>query len=433
LRVAAAPAGLRVLLSCAALLPILAACHRSSGISEPGTEGEIQVPLATPPGLALVSVSTTTTQAGTEALNVIRFGLPDGRPVYVRAPGEQPCVARCIEQYPIVAAATAARAYGPWSMLDAGSAKQWAYRGKALYTTSELPKQGKLKEDTTAPAGWQFAEFTPAADFEFPPDIAVREIAAASGIVLVNRNGLTLYYSVGKVSESSGDNACSGVPLAAPLLANKVGMFSVVVREDGTRQWAYKGRPLFTFKGDQLPDDTTALECSKPQWQIAYLYHYFKPDSVRNRRVAILGTIWTTAQGMPLYTRHRYDETDFGGKSYRGGFHQADALGRTIGIAGCDQECLKEWHPFEASADAHPADYWGIIQRPNGVRQWTYRGAALYSYTRDKPLGVALGNDLFTPDNGDFGRYKITEEPTAATHPMFRTGAWYWHAAMPGL
>jgi predicted lipoprotein with Yx(FWY)xxD motif len=438
LNIAAGPPGLPGLLACVALFVVLAGCNNSNnspggGKVAAGAGDEVQVPLATPPGVALVSVSTTQ-RPGADATSVIRFGLTDGRPVYVRAPGEPPCAGECAEQFPIVAAPAEARADAPWSIVDHGSgAQQWAYRGKGLHTTSAIPKPGKLTEDLVAPQGWQVAQFAPAADLKLPPDIGVREIAAASGVVLVDRQGMTLYFADGKVAESGSGGGCRGIPLLAPLLANDVGAFGVVAREDGSRQWAYRGRPLFTFAGDQLPDDMKASECREPKWQLAYLYRYFKPESVRIRSVAILGTIWTTQDGMPLYTRHRYDETDFGGKSYRGGFHQPYALGRTIGIAGCDADCLKEWQPFEAPADAQPGHYWEIIQRPNGVRQWSYRGAALYTYTKDEPFAAVLGNNLFTPDQGDFGRYKVSEEPTAATHPMFRTGAWYWHVAIPGL
>jgi predicted lipoprotein with Yx(FWY)xxD motif len=39
-------------------------------------------------------------------------------------------------------------------------------------------------------------------------------------------------------------------PFAASSSAQATGNFTVIMRTDGTRQWAYKGHPLYTFSGD---------------------------------------------------------------------------------------------------------------------------------------------------------------------------------------
>jgi predicted lipoprotein with Yx(FWY)xxD motif len=36
-----------------------------------------------------------------------------------------------------------------------------------------------------------------------------------------------------------------------------VGDFVVVKRDDQSRQWAYKGRPLYRWAGDRKPGDST--------------------------------------------------------------------------------------------------------------------------------------------------------------------------------
>ena len=46
-------------------------------------------------------------------------------------------------------------------------------------------------------------------------------------------------------------------PLAAAADARAAADYSVVVRDDGSRQWAYKGRPLYTWVRDAKPGDTT--------------------------------------------------------------------------------------------------------------------------------------------------------------------------------
>lgn len=80
--------------------------------------------------------------------------------------------------------------------------------------------------------------------------------------VLVGGNGMTLYTFDRDVA-GSGKSVCSG-PCAQnwpplPAAADDRGSddWSVIVRDDGTRQWAYKGKPLYFWAKDQKPGDRT--------------------------------------------------------------------------------------------------------------------------------------------------------------------------------
>lgn len=82
---------------------------------------------------------------------------------------------------------------------------------------------------------------------------------AADGI-LTNSAGMTLY-TFDRDAAGSGKSACNG-PCAAnwpPLMASDGaqagGDYSVVVRDDGGKQWAYKGKPLYRWIKDQKPGD----------------------------------------------------------------------------------------------------------------------------------------------------------------------------------
>jgi predicted lipoprotein with Yx(FWY)xxD motif len=79
---------------------------------------------------------------------------------------------------------------------------------------------------------------------------------------LVAPNGMTLY-TFDKDTAGSGKSTCNG-PCAAlwpPLMAGTNdqpnGAYSVVTRDDGTRQWAYKGKPVYFYKPDQKAGDRT--------------------------------------------------------------------------------------------------------------------------------------------------------------------------------
>lgn len=80
--------------------------------------------------------------------------------------------------------------------------------------------------------------------------------------VFVGPNGMTLY-TFDRDTMGSGKSVCNG-PCATnwpPLMANAsdkgAGDWSVVVRDDGSRQWAYKGKPVYFWAKDTKPGDRT--------------------------------------------------------------------------------------------------------------------------------------------------------------------------------
>ena len=79
---------------------------------------------------------------------------------------------------------------------------------------------------------------------------------------LVAPGGMTLY-TFDKDVAGSGKSACNGPcaalwpPMGAAATDQPAGAYSIVVRDDGSRQWAYKGKPLYTYKSDQKAGDRT--------------------------------------------------------------------------------------------------------------------------------------------------------------------------------
>jgi len=78
--------------------------------------------------------------------------------------------------------------------------------------------------------------------------------------MLVNAKGMTLYTFDRDVANSgksncNGDCAVKWPPHMASASAQARGDYTIVVRNDGSRQWAYKGHPLYTWPEDQEPGD----------------------------------------------------------------------------------------------------------------------------------------------------------------------------------
>lgn len=97
--------------------------------------------------------------------------------------------------------------------------------------------------------------------------------AMAEGGVLVNSAGMTLYSFDADVS-GSGKSTCNGPcatnwpPLMAAAEAAPAGDWTLVTRDDGGKQWAYKGKPLYLWSKDQKPGDRTG-DGFKNVWHVA--------------------------------------------------------------------------------------------------------------------------------------------------------------------
>ncbi len=80
--------------------------------------------------------------------------------------------------------------------------------------------------------------------------------------VLVDASGMTLY-TFDKDPAGSGKSVCNGPcaanwpPLSAAAGAAASGDWTVIARDDGSHQWAYKGKPVYAWSKDKKPGDRT--------------------------------------------------------------------------------------------------------------------------------------------------------------------------------
>jgi len=76
--------------------------------------------------------------------------------------------------------------------------------------------------------------------------------------VLVGDKGMTLYTfdkDAGGKSACNGSCATNWPPLMASDTDAASGDYSVITRDDGKKQWAFKGKPLYYWIKDQKPGD----------------------------------------------------------------------------------------------------------------------------------------------------------------------------------
>jgi predicted lipoprotein with Yx(FWY)xxD motif len=82
------------------------------------------------------------------------------------------------------------------------------------------------------------------------------------------------------------------------------------------------------------------------------------------------------ASGMTLYT---YDRDE-----------------GAAGSSACVAECAELWPPMLAATDTRASGAWSLIARPDGARQWAFRGKPLYRYASDAFAGATFGDGVDT-------------------------------------
>jgi predicted lipoprotein with Yx(FWY)xxD motif len=91
--------------------------------------------------------------------------------------------------------------------------------------------------------------------------------------VLTGANNMTLYIFA-KDTAGSGKSVCNGMcatnwpPFLVEGAAPTTGGFSVITRDDGKKQLAYKGMPLYFYAKDNKPGDTTGDGRAEGAWRV---------------------------------------------------------------------------------------------------------------------------------------------------------------------
>ena len=250
-----------------------------------GTAFAADAPTATTPkGLTLINVERELEFSQPESL-WIRPGDADGRTLFFSdadAPGVSNCTAACAKEWIPVAVPAGAKPTGDWSIIKrADGVQQWAYNSRPVYTwvkeerpgdvatgvavdavfNSKLAQKVIAFSDLRPPKGWNVVRFEPSIKTKAPDGIDARVNVYAEGVTLTDFDGLTLYAFDGDAKKdgqvcSSSSCTTPWMPVSAPSLAANVGDFSIALRADGSRQWAFKKKPLYRFKADLLPGDT---------------------------------------------------------------------------------------------------------------------------------------------------------------------------------
>jgi predicted lipoprotein with Yx(FWY)xxD motif len=199
-------------------------------------------------------------------------------------------------------------------------------------------------------------------------------VAAAAQWMYADSRGMTLYTygkDAARNSRCTGTCAAAWPPALAPPKAIQSADWSPIDRADGTRQWAYRGAPLYRCAGDKVIGEPTGDGADGGQWHVAYFQPgaaLALPDGIEVREIADAGAIGLVDfSGLTLYSfdgdaAHPKPSCEAGG-------------------------CTRLWVPLEAPEIAGSVGAFSAIAREDGITQWTYGGKPLYKYAGDQKAG----------------------------------------------
>lgn len=368
-----------------------------------------EAPYSTPAGITLVDVSKLMDEAIPQFL-WRRLGDADGKPLYTYdadSSGRSSCYDACAREFPPFVADQHARGSGDFTILvRADHQRQWVYQGKPLYRYSGRDPNGEpvgarfeLAENPAwhdpsssiySPRhGWRRAAFTPEKSIAMPPNVEIDGLAVANGFGFVDAATHLTLYAAPLTRKLSSD----WLPVRASALALPVGEFSIVKRkDDGTRQWAYRGEALYIYASDYAPGEVNGIFAGQAGVQPALAYRNFMPSGLHIRQYPGRGPLLTNAAGLTLYTEARY-VLQYGGRETRTGYAVSYNDAKSQGAVGCEGDCTDTWKPFLAAPDAIAWGFWEPVARADGSKQWAFKGSPIYSYVGDRKPGDVEGNN----------------------------------------
>ncbi|MGF6111184.1 hypothetical protein HKK52_21120 [Pseudomonas sp. ADAK2] len=111
-----------------------------------------------------------------------------------------------------------------------------------------------------------------AAALALPTMAFAADPAMMKGGMMVDHKGMTVYTfdkDSGGKSMCNDDCAKNWPPMMAPAGAKAEGKWTVIKRDDGKMQYAYDGKPLYTFVKDEKPGEMKG-DGMKDVWHVVH-------------------------------------------------------------------------------------------------------------------------------------------------------------------
>lgn len=246
----------------------------------------------------------------------------------------------------------------------------------------------------------------PAASHITPPGVTtvdvVRENAAAADQYLWTRlgdeagNPLYTYDEDIESVKSACIEECAKEfpPFIAADNAQAFDVWTLVVRDDGSKQWAYQGKPLYRYAGERQPPGPgigVSSGGATPAGLLNPASDFYSPASGWRRAA------YTPEKPMSLPAEVRVKHL-----MTAGGYALVTIEGKTLYFLAQDGErtrtaCLQDgsckdpWVPLSAPSLASATGDFAVVAATDGTAQWAYKGASLYTFSEDYSPGDVEG------------------------------------------
>ena len=283
------------------------------------------------------------------------------------------CNDGCAIKWPPLLADDNAEAEGRFSIITrADNSKQWALDSRPLYRWINDNAPG----DTTGEevkSVWYVAQV--------PPVSKINTDVITNGVtnkvtVLTDTNHKTLYAFTNDQATPDGSSCNNGCavewpPLLAEEGAQASGNYTLVTRDNGDKQWAYRGIPLYRFVDDSVAGDTVG-ENDENIWFVV------QPLPVSKYTTTNEGVVLTDSSWLSLY--------------------QLD--NETTSNIVCKGPCLTAWPPLYADSNDINRGNYTVFTNSEGKTQWAYKDKPLYHWKTDTQPNDTNGQGLAHPSGG---------------------------------
>ncbi len=236
-------------------------------------------------------------------------------------------------------------------------------------------------------------------EYSTPPGITLVEVAARDDfkmevywLRLGDSTGRTLFISdddtEADVSHCTGECLNDFPPVIAAKGSRAYGDWSLVQREGGRYQWAYKGKPLYRFaretRVNEVVDNLLAL---REKSLNPNLTAHAKLDP--NALLPPKG--WHVARFNPVGGQVMPSDVKVKDLPAASSLALVDVGGMTLyryrgaadGVATECRDCESQWRPLQAAEAANPVGKFSPVTHRNGSRQWAYDGDLLFTWDGD--------------------------------------------------
>lgn len=280
------------------------------------------------------------------------------------------CNGACATKWPPLVADDDASEEGRFTIITrADSSKQWALDGRPLYGWVNDRAPGDTTGEEVKSA-WYVAQTVPVS--KRTVDVTSNSVTNKV-TVLTDTSGKTLYVFTNDHSNSGGSNcnntcATKWPPLLASDDDQASGDYSIVTRDDNSKQWAFHGMPLYRFTNDSTPGDSVG-------------------EGIKN--------IWYVAQAVPV-TKH-YTTAQNAILSDTNWRSLYVLNNETTSNLICKGPCLTAWPPLKAATGEIKRGDYTIFTNSKNESQWAYKNQPIYHWKNDSAPGDINGQGLPHP------------------------------------